>query len=189
MSSDGEPEDGPPIFKAVSSSARQLFQLLNCMRFASKVQVQISNEGLRFAVEESRVMQGHFIQTIIIFKASILSFSGTVFLDKALFTSFNCSIPVSEPEADKDDPDSFALELPNFQISLSALLETLQIFGAADASTSRFSKSDNDGYGSNIRRDRPNAFSNQALGMLGICRLSYIGVGSPFRYVSCFFAY
>jgi len=47
-----------PIFKAVSGSTRQLFQLLNCIRFASKAHVQVSNEGLRFAVEESRVMQG-----------------------------------------------------------------------------------------------------------------------------------
>jgi cell cycle checkpoint protein len=58
MSAVGETEDGPPIFRAVSSSARQLFQLLNCIRFAPKAQVQISNEGIRFAVEESRVMQG-----------------------------------------------------------------------------------------------------------------------------------
>ena len=58
MSTVGEPEDGLPIFRAVSSSARQLFQLLNCIRFAPKAQVQISNEGIRFAVEESRVMQG-----------------------------------------------------------------------------------------------------------------------------------
>jgi cell cycle checkpoint protein len=50
--------DGMPIFRAVSSSARQLFQLLNCIRFAPKVQVQISEEGLRFAVEDSKVMQG-----------------------------------------------------------------------------------------------------------------------------------
>jgi len=51
-------EQAVPIFKAVSSSARQLFQLLNTIRFATKVQVQISTEGIRFAVEESRVMQG-----------------------------------------------------------------------------------------------------------------------------------
>jgi cell cycle checkpoint protein len=60
MSTVDEQEQGTPIFKAVSSSARQLFQLLNCIRFAPKAQVQISNEGLRFAVEESRVMQGMF---------------------------------------------------------------------------------------------------------------------------------
>lgn len=58
MSAIVEAVNDPPIFKAVSSSARQLFQLLNCIRFATKAQVQISNEGLRFAVEESRVMQG-----------------------------------------------------------------------------------------------------------------------------------
>lgn len=163
MSAVNDDLDGPPTFKAVSGSTRQLFQLLNCIRFAPKAQVQISNEGLRFAVEESRVLQG------------------IVFLDKALFTSFNCVIPLSE--RDDDDPDSLVADLPNFQISLSALLETLQIFGAADATTSRFSRLDNDGYGSNIRRDRPNAFSNHALGMSGVCRLSYAGVGSPFSII------
>jgi cell cycle checkpoint protein len=73
--------------------------------------------------------------------------------------------------------------LPNFQISLSAFLETLQIFGAADLTASRLSKPDNDGYGSNIRPGRPNAFSNQALGIAGVCRLSYAGVGSPFSII------
>ncbi|TVY22191.1 DNA damage checkpoint control protein [Lachnellula hyalina] len=162
MSAIVEAENGPPIFKAVSSSARQLFQLLNCIRFATKAQVQISNEGLRFAVEESRVMQG------------------TVFIEKALFTTFNCNLPESDPS----DDESIGPDLPSFQISLSALLETLQIFGAADASNSRNSKPDNDGgYGSNIRVGRPNAFSNQALGMTGVCRLSYAGIGSPFSII------
>lgn len=54
-------DNDPPIFKAVSSSARQLFQLLNCIRFAPKVHVQLSTGGLRFAVEESRVMQGRIL--------------------------------------------------------------------------------------------------------------------------------
>ncbi|KAG9240716.1 Rad1/Rec1/Rad17 [Calycina marina] len=163
MSTAGEVGPGPPIFKAVSSSARQLFQLLNCIRFAPKVQIAISNEGLRFSVEESRVLQG------------------VVFLDKALFTSYNCILPVAA--ADGEDLEFSTADLPNFQISLSALLETLQIFGAVDASSARFSKPDNDGYGSNIRRDRSNAFSNQALGMAGICRLSYAGNGSPFSII------
>jgi len=147
-------------FKAVSTSTRQLFQLLNCIRFASKAQVQISNEGLRFAADESRVMQG------------------IVFLEKALFTSFTCAL--SETELDINQDDHFAPELPNFQISLSALLGTLQIFGAADNTNTKFPKSDNDGYSSNIRPHRPNAFSHQALGMSGVCRLSYAGTGSPF---------
>ena len=50
----------PPVFSAVSSSARQLFQLLRCISFATKAQVQITEEGLRFTVEDSRVMQGLF---------------------------------------------------------------------------------------------------------------------------------
>ncbi|KAL3425053.1 repair protein Rad1/Rec1/Rad17 [Phlyctema vagabunda] len=161
MSANLEAENGPPVFKAVSSSTRQLFQLLNCIRFATKAHVQLSEGGIRFAVEESRVMQG------------------IVFLDKHLFTLFNCTVPDAEitstDEGSLPDP-------PNFQISLAALLETLQIFGAAESST-RFSKPDNDGYGTNIRRDRLNAFSNQALGMTGVCRLSYSSVGSPFSII------
>ncbi|APA09941.1 hypothetical protein sscle_05g047110 [Sclerotinia sclerotiorum 1980 UF-70] len=151
-----------PIFKAVSSSARQLFQLLNTIRFAPKVHVQISTQGIRFAVEESRVVQG------------------IVFLDKALFTTFNCTLP--EAELEEDQEDASLKDLPAFQISLSALLETLQIFGAADA-TSRFFKPENEGYNSNIRPNRPNAFSNQALGMAGVCRFSYAGTGSPFSII------
>lgn len=58
-------DNGVPIFKAVSSSARQLFQLLNCIRFAPKAHVTISAEGLRFAVEESRVMQGWFFVKLV----------------------------------------------------------------------------------------------------------------------------
>lgn len=47
-----------PLLSAVSGSARQLFQLLRCINFVSKAQVQITKEGLRFIVEESQVMQG-----------------------------------------------------------------------------------------------------------------------------------
>lgn len=109
----------------------------------------------------------------------VLTHLGIVFLDKALFTTFSCTLPEPDhEEAEVDTPD-----LPNFQVSLAALLETLQIFGAADPSTARFLKSDNDGYSSNIRPGRPNAFSNQALGMAGVCRLSYAGIGYPFSVV------
>lgn len=107
-----------------------------------------------------------------------------MFLDKALFTTFNCTIPAPETnDDDAEDQDAASPGLPAFQISLSALLETLQIFGAADTSNSRFSKPDHDGYGSNIRPHRPDAFSNQALGIAGVCRLSYAGVGSPFSII------
>jgi cell cycle checkpoint protein len=119
--------------------------------------------------------------------ALVLILSGIVFLDKALFTTFTCNLPEAEgqlePVDDGPHHESAEPDLPNFQISLSALLQTLQIFGAADATTSRFSKLDNDGYNSNIRPGRPNAFSNQSLGMAGVCRLSYTGIGSPFSII------
>ena len=50
-----------PLLSAVSGSARQLFQLLRCINFVSKTNVQITKEGLRFTVEEYRVMQGQSV--------------------------------------------------------------------------------------------------------------------------------
>ena len=50
--------EGSPVFSAVSSSTRQLFQLLRCISFAPMAHVQVSEAGLRFMVEDSRVMQG-----------------------------------------------------------------------------------------------------------------------------------
>ena len=46
------------LLSAVSGSARQIFQLLRCLNFVSKAQIQITKDGLRFTVEESQVMQG-----------------------------------------------------------------------------------------------------------------------------------
>ena len=48
----------PVTFTAVSSSARQLLQILRCIGFSSKAHVQISDVGIRFSVQESKVMQG-----------------------------------------------------------------------------------------------------------------------------------
>jgi len=89
-------------------------------------------------------------------------------------------LPEFDPAEEFESPET---DLPNFQISLSALLQTLQILGAADPSANRFPRPDNDGYNSNIRPGRPNAFSNQALGIAGVCRLSYAGIGSPFSII------
>lgn len=104
----------------------------------------------------------------------MLNILATAFLDKALFTSFT----YNPPSSDGDDIP----EPPSFQISLTALLETLQIFGASEAS-SRYSKPEADDYATSIRPHRINAFSNQALGMTGVCRFSYLGVGEPFRII------
>lgn len=64
MSAIEEADAAVPIFTAVSTSVRQLCQLLNCIRFAPKVQVKITNEGIQFAVEESRVVQGRPLTSI-----------------------------------------------------------------------------------------------------------------------------
>lgn len=94
---------------------------------------------------------------------------GVAFLDKSLFTSYTVNL---------EDPES----LPNFQINLPALLETLQIFGAVDVAA-RVQRAEQDPYRSNIRNYRPDAFSNQALGISGTCCLIYSGDGAPFSIV------
>jgi cell cycle checkpoint protein len=108
---------------------------------------------------------------------------GVAFVDKSLFTTYKYSPHPIEPEGSQDNnTEPVTSDPPAFQISFPALLETLQIFGAADT-TSRFNKPDNDGYGTNIRPHRPNAFSNQTLDVVGVCRLSYEGPGSPFSII------
>ncbi|KAI1360936.1 DNA repair exonuclease rad1 [Xylaria arbuscula] len=92
-----------PLFRAVASSTRQIYQLLKCISFAPKVEVQLTHFGIRFAADHSRVMQG------------------VAFLDQSLFTKYTLNWP--------EDAET----TPRFQMNLSALLEALQIFGATDA--------------------------------------------------------
>ena len=47
-----------PQLVTVSSTARDIQALLRCVSFASRALVQISEQGLRFTVEEARAMQG-----------------------------------------------------------------------------------------------------------------------------------
>lgn len=154
MSDPIQPAAGRPVLSAVSTSVRQLCHLLSCIRFADKVQISITSDGITFSVEEARVMQG------------------SIFLDKAMFTSF---VYTPSAEDGEDSP-------PVFQVSLPALVETLNIFGASEAS-SKFSRSEEDEYASNIRPHRNDPFSNQTLGMTGVCRLAYAGIGEPFQII------
>lgn len=101
---------------------------------------------------------------------------GTVFLDKALFTSYTYRAP------DVEDSNS-SLEHPRFNISLPALVETLNIFGASEASNKFGGGTERDEYASNIRPHRINAFSNSALGMTGLCRFSYASEGEPLKII------
>jgi len=153
---------GQPVLSAVSSSARQLFLLLRCISFAPRAHVKITQDRLHFTTEESRVMQGN------------------AFLDKSLFTSYNFN-PVSNARATEDADEEEDVELPAFQISLAALLETLQIF-ASNESNQRWASRDPaySGITSSLARGGPAAaFDTQVLGMSGACRLSYLGEGEP----------
>jgi cell cycle checkpoint protein len=136
--------DGTPIFSAVSTSARQFYLLLRCIAFSQRAEVEINPQGIRFSVEEARVVQG------------------LTFLDKALFSSYSCRLPTDEDDA-----------LPTFSISLTALLETLQIFGTAETTTS--ARNPYGGFSSSYG----NAFSTPALALGGTCRISYQEVGAP----------
>jgi cell cycle checkpoint protein len=155
----------PPIFTAISTSARQLYLLLRCISFVPKAEVQITPEGLRFSAEEARVIQG------------------LAFLEKGLFTSYAFSEPslaIDNPHT-SDDSTSDTSTTPNFQISLAALLETLQIFGISDPSASSSSHSfrnPNGGFTSTY----PTAFTTPALALQsagGTCRIFYQSFGSP----------
>lgn len=142
------------MFSAVSSSARQLFLLLRCISFAPKVQVQISDEGMRFSVEDSSVMEG------------------MAFLEKALFTSYHYNAPA--PPSPRSDSTSNESHNPVFAVSLPSLLETLQIFGlTVENRPNPF------GSGGRGEAFANHAFSNQVLGVSGLCRLQYDAPGAP----------
>ena len=77
---------------------------------------------------------------------------------------------------DDDDEDTF----PIFQISLSSLLETLQIFGINDIKDR--SANHESSYGANgafARGGAASAFETRFLGMTGMCCLSYAADGDP----------
>ncbi|KAF7188407.1 DNA damage checkpoint control protein rad1 [Pseudocercospora fuligena] len=144
-----------PLFTAVSSSARQILLLLRCISFAKKARVRVSAEGLRFSTEEGSVMEAF------------------VFLEKALFTSYSYNPPAA-PSSQDDAPDP-----PVFEINLISLLETLNIFSISDPSTSK-RPGEYDSFAAHrlSRHAGINAFSNQALGVTGICTITYNGEGS-----------
>ncbi|KAF2435906.1 Rad1-domain-containing protein [Tothia fuscella] len=146
-----------PVFSAVSSSARQLYLLLRCISFAPKAQVQISEEGLRFTASESSVLEG------------------MVFLEKALFTTFQYKAPRhSTPDSDAsvDEQEDEIATNPTFAISLPSLLETLQIFGlSTENNANKPNAYRRDGYN--------NAFSHDVLGISGSCSITWEKPGNP----------
>ncbi|KLJ08722.1 cell cycle checkpoint protein [Blastomyces silverae] len=150
-----------PVFSAVSSSVHQLYILLRCIGFSPKASVQITSQGIRFSAEDGRVMQG------------------VAFLDRKLFTNYIFNPPSPEPDNatntddDEGEDGSDNTISPLFLISLSALIETLQIFGLNDASP--YSNSTANPATSTAL----NAFSGPALLLNRTCTISYITQGSP----------
>lgn len=148
--------EGEPIFSAVSSNAHHLYILLQCIGFAPQATVQITPDGLRVSVEEGRVVQG------------------LAFLDKALFTSYMFNHPTEINDGNGEsgvNNDSEPAYYPHFVISLSALLETLKIFGIKDSSSSNKATAPNPA--------ASNAFTTPALLLDRSCTLHYFQHGSP----------
>ncbi|EHA26684.1 DNA repair protein RAD1, partial [Aspergillus niger ATCC 1015] len=157
--------DTEPIFTAVSSNAHHLYTLLQCIGFAPRATVQITPDGIRFSAEEMRVIQG------------------LAFLDKALFTSYTFNPPAAPNQGtttDDNDDDSTSdpsTYYPCFVVSLSALLETLKIFGTNDSSTNP-----NAGRASSVQPTHPSgpgAFSAPSLLLDRSCTIRYTSEGSP----------
>lgn len=103
---------------------------------------------------------------------------GVAFLESSLFTTYNFNRRML-PGDDHDDGDEN--EAPPFQISLSALLETLQIFGLNETKERWSTHETNYGFsGGSFGRGGPTAaFENRAYGAKGLCRLKYGAVGDP----------
>lgn len=145
----------PPLFTAVSSSARQLLLLLRCISFAKKALIRLSPSGLRFSTEQGSALEAF------------------IFLDRALFTSYNYNAPA---ESSHQNGDNDNVASPAFEISLPSLLETLNIFSL---SSDLKRPSDFESFRL-ARHANNNAFSNHALGFSsGLCTFTYESPGSP----------
>lgn len=148
-----------PLFTCVSNNAHHLYTLLSCIGFASKATVQITPDGLRFSAEEARVIQG------------------LAFLDKSLFSSytFNPTTNPNNQESNEDEDSSDNIVYPHFVVSLTALLETLKIFGINDLNEPNGIRD------TNLSQTNPasSAFSAPTLLMDRSCTLQYAQHGSP----------
>ncbi len=139
-------------------SSRQLQLLLRCISFSKKAQVRITADGMRFSTSEGSALEAF------------------VFLEKALFTTYTFNAPPHHHLSDDEAVSSI------FDISLTALLETLAIFTITDPTVSK--RPGGDGYDSFAahrlhRHAGIGAFANATIGVSGICSIAYEGEGSP----------
>lgn len=163
-----ELEKMEPVFSAVSNNTRSIYILLQCISFSPKATVQITPDGIRVSVEEARVVQA------------------LAFLDKALFTSYVFRPPRSHTsyergtsQAFNDNDETMEDTYPIFVTSLSALLETLKIFGINDPTSSFSGQARSGGNAQHSNPPAPNAFSAPSLLLDRSCTLQYYQPGSP----------
>jgi len=180
-----------PLFSAVSPSARQLYALLRCISFTPKVQVRLTAEGIRFSSADSSVMEGkttHFEcmvgkHTDLLLQLISMTVGVSidadvrpafVFLSKSLFSSYHYNDNSSPHDLPEDLPPP-----PSFEISLQALLETLQIFSLSDPNSQKGTGSYDTFAAHRLNRHANIPFASSVLGTTGLCRLSYTEAGSP----------
>ena len=103
---------------------------------------------------------------------------GIVFLEKSLFTTYTYARPTLVNNDEEEDDES---EDSVFQISLSSLLETLQICGISDIKDRWASRDQPYGTSRSFARGGPAAaFENRVLGMTGVCSFGYASEGESF---------
>jgi cell cycle checkpoint protein len=146
-----------PLLVAVTSSSRHLLLLLRCISFAKKVQVRISSDGIRFAAEEGSVMEAFVV------------------LEKSIFTSYEYNY------SNVDSTDESEAEPPIFEISMTSLLEVLNIFALSDPAAAKRPGDSYDRYAAHRlnRHAGINAFSSTAMGVSSICTITYEREGGP----------
>ncbi|KAK6338681.1 ssDNA endodeoxyribonuclease [Orbilia brochopaga] len=165
-----------PVFSAITTSTRHIYLLLRCIGFMPTANVSISADNVRFSVEDSHSMQAN------------------VCLTPDLFSSYNytpsAALHAAETGAPPSSAEQFNLEAEDdgvrFQISLSALLECLQIFGADASKDRQFGGSGGSGISGRDAAAMPfgrpattSLFDANALRLPGTCRFVYQGPGYP----------
>lgn len=97
-----------------------------------------------------------------------------MFLSKSLFSTYTYHDARSPDELPEDAPPP-----PTFEISLPALLETLQIFSLSDVNLKPSTDSRNAFAAHRLNRHANQPFSSTVLGTTGLCRLTYGSEGDP----------
>ncbi|KAF3932853.1 hypothetical protein ABW19_dt0209779 [Dactylella cylindrospora] len=164
-----------PVFSAITSSTRHIYLLLRCIGFMPNANVSISGDNIRFTVEDCHSMQANVCLTPDLFSSY-------------KYTPSTLLYPTTPDAPPPSSAERFALESEDntvrFQISLAALLECLQIFGADSNQTKQYAS-----IGGITSRDnlptfgRPpnstNLFDSNSLRLPGTCRIVYEGDGRP----------